>query len=215
VIDFTFDRNRMVEELASRRGIRDLRVLEALRVVPRHLFVEPEQAARSYKEFALPIGSEQTISQPWVVARMTELLEVTAEHSVLEIGTGSGYQTAILASLSRKVYSIERHATLARTAAQRIRELGFSNVDVQTFDGTIGYSIAAPYDRILVTAGAPEVPKPLLDQLGDGGLMVIPEGDDKRQILVVYARDPSGQLVRREHEAVTFVPLIGKHGWQP
>ena len=211
--EYSIARERLVRELAA-RGIRDERVLEALRRVPRHLFVQEHQRFRAYGDWALPIGSEQTISQPYVVARMTELLEVTSEHAVLEIGSGSGYQTAVLALLARRVYSLERIHALAREAITRMRELGLvENVKIQTFDGTVGWSEVAPFDRILVTAGAPRVPEPLLDQLAPRGVLVIPEGSRNAQKLVVYRKSAAGEIVRHEGEDVAFVPLLGRHGW--
>jgi protein-L-isoaspartate(D-aspartate) O-methyltransferase len=144
---------------------------------------------------------------------MSELLAVGPEHAVLEIGTGSGYQTAILAHLARRVYSLERKDELVRLAIGRMRELGFDNVKVQTFDGTVGWGEFAPYDRILVTAGAPKLPKPLLDQLAAPGVLVIPEGDRSGQRLIVYRKDAAGEVTREEGEAVSFVPLVGRHGW--
>ncbi|REJ77108.1 MAG: protein-L-isoaspartate(D-aspartate) O-methyltransferase [Acidobacteria bacterium] len=211
--DYRLQRDRLVRELERKKGIRDRRVLEAMRRVPRHRFVQEHLLTQAYSDFALPIGADQTISQPFVVARMTEYLELDEEHSVLEIGTGSGYQTAILALLARVVYSIERVPSLAQEAIARMRELGLNNVKIHVFDGTVGLSQFAPYDRILVTAGSPQAPPLLLDQLAPRGRMVIPEGDRQSQRLVVYVRDAEGRLERREGEAVTFVPLIGRGGW--
>ena len=207
-------RERMIRELIAARGVKDERVLAALRKVPRHLFVKDHLRTQSYGDHALPIGSSQTISQPYIVARMTELLEVGPEHSVLEIGTGSGYQTAILALLARRVYSLERIAELAREAIPRMRQLGLENVKIQVFDGTVGWSEWAPYDRILVTAGAPKVPDPLLDQLAPGGVLVIPEGQLNAQKLVIYKKLARGAIRRSEGEEVAFVPLLGRHGWK-
>ena len=207
-------RERMIRELIAARGIKDERVLAAVRKVPRHLFVKDHLRAQAYGDHALPIGSSQTISQPYIVARMTELLEVGPEHSVLEIGTGSGYQTAILALLARRVYSLERVAELAREAIPRMRQLGLENVKIQVFDGTVGWSEWAPYDRILVTAGAPKVPDPLLEQLAPGGVLVIPEGQLNAQRLVVYRKSARGGIRRSEGEEVAFVPLLGRHGWK-
>lgn len=211
---FTGVRDRMIREMIAARGVKDERVLAAVRKVPRHLFVKDHLRAQAYGDHALPIGSAQTISQPYIVARMTELLEVGKDHSVLEIGTGSGYQTAILAMLARRVYSLERIAELAREAIPRMRQLGLDNVKIQVFDGTVGWSEWAPYDRILVTAGAPEVPKPLLEQLASGGILVIPEGQLNSQKLVVYRKSARGGLRRIEGEEVAFVPLLGRHGWK-
>ncbi len=207
-------RERLVSDLARKRGIRDERVLEAMRRVPRHLFVKAGTLPHlAYADNALSIGERQTISQPTVVARMTELLEVGSECSVLEIGTGSGYQTAILALLARRVYSLERVAPLAREAIARMRDMQLDNVKIQIFDGTVGWSDVAPFDRILVTAAAPRVPPPLLDQLAPGGILVVPEGTKNAQRLIVYRKDAAGELAREEGEAVVFVPLVGRHGW--
>jgi protein-L-isoaspartate(D-aspartate) O-methyltransferase len=181
--------------------------------VPRERFVPEHLRTQAYGDHALPIEGGQTISQPYVVARMTELLAVGPEHSVLEIGTGSGYQTAILARLARRVYSLERVPELAREAIRRMRELGYDNVKIQIFDGTVGWSEVGPFDRILVTAGAPAAPQPLLDQLAPGGRMVIPEGDRQAQRLMVYEKDAAGRVRASAHEPVAFVPLVGRHGW--
>jgi len=209
---YSYQRRRMVE-LLEKRGIRDRRVLAALQTIPRHRFVPEHVRTQAYGDHALPIGASQTISQPYIVARMSELLTVKAEHSVLEIGTGSGYQTAVLARLARRVYSLERLADLARQAIQRIRELGYDNVKIQTFDGTVGWSDVAPFDRIMVTAGSPKVPAPLLEQLRVGGRLLIPEGDRSEQVLVVYRKLRRG-VRRTVNEPVTFVPLIGRYGWE-
>jgi protein-L-isoaspartate(D-aspartate) O-methyltransferase len=210
---YQYRRHLMVRKHIEARGVRDPRVLEAMREVPRHIFVREHLRGQAYEDFALPIEEGQTISQPYVVARMTELLDLDREHSVLEIGTGSGYQTLILARLVRRVYSLERVALLARKAIERLRPFGLDNVKIQAFDGTVGWSDVAPFDRILVTAGAPEVPSPLLDQLRLGGKLVVPEGDRREQRLVVYEKTEEG--VRREiGEAVAFVPLVGRHGWE-
>jgi protein-L-isoaspartate(D-aspartate) O-methyltransferase len=211
---FSGVRERMIRELIAARGVKDERVLAAVRKVPRHLFIKDHLRAQAYGDHALPIGSAQTISQPYIVARMTELLEVAPEHSVLEIGTGSGYQTAVLALLARRVYSLERIAELAREAIPRMRQLGIENVKIQVFDGTVGWSEWAPYDRILVTAGAPKVPEPLLDQLASGGVLVIPEGQLNAQRLVTYRKSARGGIRRSEGEEVAFVPLLGRHGWK-
>lgn len=209
--EYKIERHRMVQNIAN-RGVRDPSVLDAMRSVPRHLFVKPHLRTQAYVDYALPIGNEQTISQPLVVARMTELLAVDSHCSVLEIGTGSGYQTAILALLSRCVYSLERVADLTHQAIDRMRLLDLGNVKIQTFDGTVGWSNMAPFDRIMVTAAAPQAPKPLLDQLKEGGRMVIPEGNRDQQELVLYTKTAEG-LERRVGEAVAFVPLIGRFGW--
>ncbi|HUF78504.1 MAG TPA: protein-L-isoaspartate(D-aspartate) O-methyltransferase [Thermoanaerobaculia bacterium] len=207
------DRERMVREHVEARGVRDPRVLQALREVPRHRFVREHLERKAYGDFALPIEGGQTISQPFVVARMTELLAVEAHHRVLEIGTGSGYQAAVLARLARWVWSLERLPELARLAIARLRALGVENVKVQVFDGSLGWAEAAPFDRILVTAAAPGTPETLLGQLGEGGRLVVPEGSREAQRLVVYRR--VGERVDREQgEEVAFVPLVGRHGWR-
>jgi len=209
----SLERERMVRELTEKRGIRDARVLDAMRRVPRHLFVRDTLRVQAYGEGALPIGAAQTISQPYIVARMTELLEVGPQHTVLEIGTGSGYQTAILALLARWVFSLERVPELAHQAIERIRALGLGNVKIQAFDGSIGWSEAAPFDRILVTAGTPKVPEPLVQQLAVGGRLVVPEGTREAQRLMIYTRGPRKVSVK-EGEPVAFVPLVGRHGWK-
>jgi protein-L-isoaspartate(D-aspartate) O-methyltransferase len=212
--DYAVQRERMVRDLVAGRGIKDQRVLAAMRRVPRHLFVRDHLRSQAYGDHALPIGAAQTISQPYIVARMTELLELAPHHSVLEIGTGTGYQTALLAVLARRVYSLERIAELAQQAIPRIRQLGFENVKIQVFDGSVGWSEWAPYDRILVAAGAPKVPEPLLEQLAPGGSLLIPEGERQAQRLVLYRKSARGELRRKEGEEVGFVPLVGRHGWK-
>ncbi len=211
---YLYARRRMVANLVERGGVRDERVIAALERTPRHLFVPEHLINDAYGDHALPIGCEQTISQPWVVARMTEELGVREDDSVLEVGAGSGYQTAILALLAHRVYSIERVGRLAREAIGRIRTLGLPNVKVQVFDGTVGWSAEAPFDRILVTAAAPRVPDALLEQLAPGGRLVVPEGDRREQRLVAYRKHDNGTVDRRVGEAVRFVPLIGRHGWK-
>lgn len=211
--DLAYQRRQMVRRLRDELGIEDPRVLAAMGEVPRHLFVRQHLRGQAYGVHALPIGEAQTISQPAVVAKMTELLGVEAGHSVLEVGTGSGYQTAILARLGRVVYSLEIVPSLAKAAIERIRALGYTNVKIQAFDGTVGWSEAAPFDRILVTAGAPGLPAPLVQQLAPGGRLVIPEGERDTQALVIY--DKLGQRLRRRvGDAVSFVPLVGRHGWE-
>jgi protein-L-isoaspartate(D-aspartate) O-methyltransferase len=207
------DRERMVREHVEARGVRDPRVLQALRQVPRHRFVRGNLERKAYGDFALPIEAGQTISQPYVVARMTEMLSVEPHHKVLEIGTGSGYQTAILARLARWVWSLERVPELARAAIARLREMGYDNVKVQIFDGSMGWGEAAPFDRIMVAAAAPRAPEPLLAQLGEGGRLVIPEGGRQAQRLVLYVKE-EGRVLRQEGEGVAFVPLVGRHGWR-
>ena len=201
----------MVERFVAPRGVDDARVLEALREVPRHRFVPETVISRAYGDHSLPIGFGQTISQPYVVGRMTQLLGVEPHHRVLEIGCGSGYQAAILGRLARTVFTLERIGELARRASALLRELGYDNVSVKALDGTYGLAANAPYDRILVAAGASEIPKPLLDQLAVGGKMIVPIGGEKVQRLriVKKRRDHFGQ---EEKDEVTFVPLIGRFG---
>jgi protein-L-isoaspartate(D-aspartate) O-methyltransferase len=212
--DYAVLRERMVRDLVAARGVHDPRVLDAMRKVPRHLFVRDHLRSQAYGDHALPIGASQTISQPYVVARMSELLELAPHHSVLEVGTGSGYQTALLALLARRVYSLERIPELAQQAIPRMRHLGLDNVKIQVFDGTVGWSEWAPYDRILVAAGAPKAPEPLLEQLAPGGSLLIPEGERQTQRLVLYRKSKRGELRRKEGEEVAFVPLLGRHGWR-
>jgi protein-L-isoaspartate(D-aspartate) O-methyltransferase len=213
--DYRIPRERMIERLRAHYGIRDARVLEAMRNVPRHLFVPEALQSRAYGDHALPINANQTISQPFIVARMTELLELDEGSRVLEIGAGSGYQTAVLARLGAQVYAIERIGELAREAQARIRQLGIYNATVKCFDGTLGWSAHAPYDAILVAAGGPEVPEPLLAQLKVDGRLVIPVGEKREaQRLIRVIRTDKG-YAREDHGACAFVPLIGHYGWSP
>jgi protein-L-isoaspartate(D-aspartate) O-methyltransferase len=203
----------MVERLRDHYRIGDARALAAMSEVPRHLFVPEALQGRAYGDHALPIDANQTISQPYIVAFMTELLAVDKSSRVLEIGAGSGYQTAVLARVAGQVYAIERIADLARQAQTRIRSLNIYNATVKCFDGTMGWSAHAPYDGILVAAGGPEVPEPLLAQLKVGGRLVIPIGESREaQRLVRVIRADEG-FKREEHGSCAFVPLIGRHGW--
>ena len=203
----------MVERLREHYRIADARVLAAMADVPRHLFVPEALQGRAYGDHALPIDANQTISQPYIVAFMTELLAVDKSSRVLEIGAGSGYQTAVLARVAGQVYAIERIGELARQAQARIRGLGIYNATVKCFDGTMGWSAHAPYDGILVAAGGPEVPEPLLSQLKVGGRLVIPIGESREsQCLVRVIRTEEG-FKHEEHGSCAFVPLIGRHGW--
>jgi protein-L-isoaspartate(D-aspartate) O-methyltransferase len=206
------ERHRMVKEQLSRRDIRDARVLEAMATIPRHLFTPDEYRDLAYSDGPLPIGERQTISQPYIVAVMTEMLELQGDENVLEVGTGSGYQAAVLAHLAHQVHTVERHETLAKRAGQMLCQLGLENVSVHIGDGSLGWPPAAPYQGIIVTAAAPQAPQPLLDQLADGGRMVIPVGGTFGQFLELWRRQ--GELY--SHEAtlpVAFVPLRGEHGW--
>jgi protein-L-isoaspartate(D-aspartate) O-methyltransferase len=204
-------RREMVDRFVAPRGVDDLRVLAAMREVPRHLFVPEALRGKAYGDHSLPIGFGQTISQPFVVGVMTQRLGVGPGHKVLEIGTGSGYQTAVLSLLARTVYSLERIDELARRASSLLRSLGCQNVSVKAFDGTYGYPAAGPYDRILVTAGADEVPEPLLEQLAVGGKLVLPIGPPERQRLRVIRRRKT-DFAQEDGESVVFVPLVGKFG---
>ncbi len=210
---FARARERMVEEQLARRGITDPRVLDAMRKVPRHLFVEEALRDRAYGDYPLPIGEGQTISQPYMVGIMIQLLRLGGSEKVLEIGTGSGYQTAVLAELARRVCSVERLASLATRARATLEGLGYTNVWVRTADGTFGWPDEAPFDRILVSAASPSVPGPLFDQLAEGGRMVLPVGDAFSQTLTVVER-VGGEMRTTVDSGCVFVKLIGKYGWE-
>ncbi len=209
---FATQRAAMIESQVRARGVRDPRVLEAMLRVPRHLFVPPSRASEAYSDQPLSIGEDQTISQPFIVAAMTEALELAGEERVLEVGTGSGYQTALLAHLAREVISIEVRATLAATARERLARLGFANVTVLCRDGSCGYAERALYDAILVTAAAPAVPPPLVEQLAESGRLVIPVGPPDTQELL-RLRKTAGRTAREVLHYCRFVPLLGSHGW--
>jgi protein-L-isoaspartate(D-aspartate) O-methyltransferase len=206
-------REQMVRDQVERRGVRDPRVLAAMRAVPRHLFLPAPDQSSAYDDTPLPIGCRQTISQPYIVGYMTEALAPRDTDRILEIGTGSGYQTAILACLARSVFSIERIPELADRARDNLRALGIDNADVLTGDGTAGCPDRAPFDAVLVTAGTPAVPQPLLGQLAAGGRLLAPVGGHSVQELELWTRTQSGFDYRRLI-AVVFVPLIGDHGWK-
>ncbi|MFQ5906762.1 MAG: protein-L-isoaspartate(D-aspartate) O-methyltransferase [bacterium] len=206
-------RDRMVASQIEARGVKDRRVLEVMRKVPRHLFVEEALWERAYDDHPLPIGEGQTISQPYMVAIMTEVLELKGNEKVLEIGTGSGYQTAILAELAEQVFTIERIDKLLKMARRNLDMLGYANVVYRTGDGTIGWQDQAPFGAILVTAGAPDVPKYLFEQLAEGGRMVVPIGGMHGQDLVVVKKK-NGKPIKTSHFGCVFVPLIGKYGWK-
>jgi len=202
-----------IDEQLAARGIRDPRVLDAMRRVPRHAFVPQDAQGLAYADRALPIGNGQTISQPYMVAAMTEALMLTGTERALEIGTGSGYQAAILGELAREVITIERRPELAAGASQTLAALGYTNVEVILGDGTIGYAAAAPFDAILVAAGAPRVPESLKQQLSrTGGRLVIPIGSSTEQRLTVVVRD-GDQFRESIHGGCVFVPLVGAEGW--
>lgn len=211
--DFAVLRARMVEQFVEGRGVRDPRVLEAMRQVPRHRFVPPAMAAQAYGAGALPIGQKQTISQPYIVGRMIELLDLDGSEKVLEIGTGTGYQAVVLSQVAARVYSIERINDLALRAMELIRALKIHNVSVKVFDGTYGWSDQAPFDRIIVAAAAPEVPEPLVAQLARNGKMVLPIGPAGRQRLARVSRVAT-RLQIEDCGTAEFVPLVGRFGWK-
>ena len=212
-LDFGAMRNAMVEEQLVSRGISDKKILDAFRKVPRHEFVPKDFLQSAYNDYPLPIGENQTISQPYMVALMTKVLNLKDSEKVLEIGTGSGYQAAILAELVKEVYSVERFQHLADTAGSALARLGYKNVKIKTGDGTLGWDEFAPYDEMIVTAGAPGIPEALVRQLKDGGRIVIPIGSGGfGQILTLVEK--IGKTIRTsEICACMFVPLIGKEGW--
>ena len=204
----------MVETQLIPRGIKDKRVINAMLTIPRHLFV-PEEAlwSQAYSDFPLPIGEKQTISQPYIVALMTEALELKGAERVLEIGTGSGYQTAILSMLAGKVYSVERISTLAARARKVLDSINCSNVVIKIGDGTLGWPEESPYDAILTTAAAPEIPKCYVDQLKIGGRLIIPVGDVYSQVLVKVIKTKDG-IIKQDMGGCRFVKLIGRYGWK-
>ncbi len=202
----------MVQEQIVARGIQDARLIAALRKIPRHLFVDPGIVNRSYDDSALPIGEKQTLSQPFMAAQMTAALTLTGGEKALEIGTGSGYQTALLAELCFNVFSVERVRALSRKARKLLDRLGYHNIALHVGDGTIGWSEHAPYDAILVAAAAPAAPKPLLEQLAPGGRLVIPVGDEQGQSLLRLTRTPQGYN-KEDLGECKFVKLVGKYGW--
>jgi protein-L-isoaspartate(D-aspartate) O-methyltransferase len=208
----SWERDRMVEEQLVSRGVRDVRVRDAMRRVPRHLFVEEALRDRAYGDHPLPIGLGQSISQPFMVGRMTELLGLRGPEKVLEIGTGSGYQAAVLGELSARVCTIERIPKLARQARGLLETLGYHNVWVRVANGTLGWPDEAPFDRILVTAGGPHVPPPLFEQLAEGGLMVMPVGEANAQVLQVIEKR-GGAMHATSYAGCVFVKLVGKYAW--
>ena len=207
------ERERMVDEQLAARGITDARVLTAMRRIPRHIFVDEGLAHSAYEDHPLPIGEGQTISQPYIVGLMTSLLELTGREKVLEVGTGSGYQTAVLAALARRVCSIERLPRLAERARATLERLGADNVWIRVGNGALGWPDEAPFDRILVAAGGPSVPPPLEQQLAEGGRMVLPIGSPTDQVLTVVERI-GGEIRRRALGECKFVKLVGKYAWE-
>ena len=211
-IDFSALRERMVREQIEARGINNPRVLAALRKVPRHKFVPEKYVDSAYEDSPLPIGAGQTISQPYMVALMSECLELCGGETVLEVGTGSGYQTAVLAELAGSVYSLERVEALAGKARETLKRLGYQNVRIVVADGTCGWEEFAPYEGIIVTAAAPAVPQALLEQLNSEGKLIIPVGKSFNQILTVVSKH-RGKIQTKEISGCVFVPLVGKYGW--
>lgn len=214
MINFDAERRRMVDEQIIPRGVKDERVLAAMRRVPRHEFMPEAIRSSAYGDHALPIGESQTISQPYMVALMTELLGLKGTERVLEIGTGSGYQAAVLAELCEKVYTVERIKTLADRARANLDRLGYKTVAIKVYDGTYGWKEMAPFDAIMVTAGSPEIPQPLAEQLKEGGRMVVPIGERLSQVLVKAVKTLQGRLEVTKSVPCVFVPLIGNHGWK-
>ncbi len=210
--NFSELRERMVDQQIAARGVTDLRVLAAMRQVPRHLFIPQHLWDQAYNDYPLPIGEDQTISQPYIVALMTELLELKVADRVLEVGTGSGYQAAILAELAAAVFSIDRVGGLAYQAEEVLKSLGYQNIKIRVGDGTLGWPEEMPFDAIIVTAGAPKVPRPLTEQLALGGRLVIPVGDVWSQTLTCVRKTREG-LKFEYHGGCRFVRLIGKYGW--
>lgn len=202
----------MVEGQIRKRGVKSARVLEAMMRVPRHVFVPEELASHAYEDRALGIGEQQTISQPYMVASMTENLELQDGERVLEVGTGTGYHAAILAELAREVITVEKNAALAESARARLDLLGYRNARVEIGDGTFGWPEAAPFDGILVAAAAPAIPQPLMAQLAEGGRLIIPVGASDKQMLM-RIRKHGGEIIEEKLFACQFVPLLGRYGW--
>ena len=213
MIDYKQERSRMVDEQIAGRGVKDERVLAVMRKIPRHEFLPEGIRGMAYNDSALPLGEGQTMSQPYMVALMTELLGLKGAERVLEIGTGSGYQAAVLAELCQKVYTVERIKTIADKARATLDRLGYKSVAIKIYDGTYGWKEMAPYDAIIVTAGSPDIPAPLVEQLKEGGRLVIPVGDRYGQQLITVVKTAEGMITERSIPCV-FVPLIGNHGWK-
>lgn len=215
-MDFIRARQRMVEQQLAARGIRDERVLDAMRQVPREAFIPVDLAEFAHHDGPVPIGEEQTISQPYVVALMLEAAAIGPQDKALEVGAGSGYVAALIARMARKVHAIERHAALAEQATQRLQRLGYDNAEILCADGTEGWPAAAPFDAIIVSAGSPDIPGPLKRQLAIGGRLVIPVGlSDHGQMLTRLTRRGQDAFASERLAPVSFVPLIGRHGWAP
>lgn len=212
-MDYAALRKRMVEEQLIPRGIKDQRVLDAFSKIERHKFIPEDLRSSPYADFPVPIGEGQTISQPYIVALMTECLDLKGEERVLEIGTGSGYQTAILAELAGEVYSIERFANLSQRAENSLKELGYTNIKIKVGDGTLGWPEEAPFDSIIITAASPRIPMPLAEQLKENGKLVLPIGESFSQVLTVVEKKKN-ELVSTQICGCVFVPLVGKYAWQ-
>jgi len=212
--EYQIPRERMIQHLRTHYKIHDERVLDAMRLVPRHFFVPDALKSQAYKDNALPIASKQTISQPFIVARMTELLELNNQSKILEIGAGSGYQTAILAQMAKTIYAVERVSLLAEEANKRLQQLNIKNVSLRCADGTNGWESNAPFDGILVAAGSPSMPEPLLKQLKTGGRLVIPIGDNPKSQKLIRVTRMANNFKTEDFGACAFVPLIGEHGWK-
>jgi protein-L-isoaspartate(D-aspartate) O-methyltransferase len=207
-------RQQMVETQIVQRGIKDPRIIAAMRKVERHLFLDEALWPEAYDDHPLPIGEKQTISQPYIVALMTEALTLTGKERVLEIGTGSGYQTAIMAELAEQVCSMERIAVIAQRARKLLDQMRYTNIVITVGDGTHGWREYAPYDAIIVTAASPAMPKPLIDQLTPGGRLIIPLGEESSQQLILYSKHKDGSVSTEDYGGVRFVKLIGEHGWR-
>ncbi len=211
-MDYEILRRQMVQEQLIPRGIKNPRVLDSFYKIERHLFIPENLRKSAYADFPLPIAEGQTISQPYIVALMTESLGLTGKEKVLEIGTGSGYQTAILAELTGDVYSIERFEALAEKAQTILSELGYKNIKIKVGDGTLGWEEGAPFDRIIITAASHKIPMPLIEQLADNGRLILPLGESFSQVLTLVEKK-DGELKSTDICGCVFVPLVGKHGW--
>jgi len=212
-MDYAVLRKRMVDEQLIPRGIENPRVLEAFLKVERHKFIPEELRMSAYADFPVPIGAGQTISQPYIVALMTECLGLSGEEKILEIGTGSGYQTAILAELAKEVYTIERIESLSQSAAAILNDLAYQNIKIKVSDGSLGWKEEAPFDRIIITAASPRIPLPLTEQLNESGKLILPLGETFSQVLTIVEKK-KGNLESIEVCGCVFVPLIGKYGWK-
>lgn len=212
-MNFDISRKRMVETQIVARGVTDRRVIDAMLNLPRHLFVQEAMASQAYNDTSLPIGDKQTISQPYMVALMSEMLQLTGVERVLEIGTGSGYQAALLSRLANRVYTIERIPALASRARKLFDSLGLTNISMKIDDGSVGWSAEAPFDAIMVTAGAPDIPQALVDQLLPGGRLLVPVGDQLSQVLALVRKADDGSFTVEKSTPCRFVKLIGTEGW--